>query len=247
MSDLRFNRIKAKISIILLFIVIGLEVVYFILNYQRNSLINDISIMDREISYIKTLDLNSISDKREVIEKLEESIRTNDALIFNFRVSRFVGIACGAIWGMSIFLFVEWFRNAYYNLGLKTKTDFDVRWALWSWIVPIVSFVIPYRMMNELYHKTISIFRKNNISVKKSLNPNILIWWWGSWIITNITMIVLIVIIKSNYVNDFLDAIIVRLISNIIGVIFASLTIKVIKGYSDNEPLLQQIQEKNNN
>lgn len=219
MYHLRPNSQRAKIAIILIYIVLGLEVLSFMSNGMQYNLINDL--------------LNG----GDIIE---------DDLYSNDRRVQYIGIIFFIAWITSGITFIMWFRRAYYNLGMITKTELNDNWAVWSWIVPVISVFRPYNMMSELYNKTIFILKGSPISYNQNFNSNILSWWWGFWIVNNIIswFVFRLYYFAGNNVDKLLEITMIEMFTNVIGIISAFLAIKVVKGYSDIESLLQQIKQK---
>ena len=212
MKLLRPNNKRAKTAIVLIWIVLGLEVVSIISNYMQYNMVKDILI---GVEYTdKELELN---DTRE----------------------RLVGLVYIIAWLSSGITFIMWFRRAYYNLGLLTKTEYKDSWAVWSWIVPIISFLRPYSMMSELYSKAISVLKSYNISYNKDFKSHILVWWWGLHIIGNImSWGVFRLSSHIDTIDSLLGMTVLNTVLNVLGIISALITIKVVKDYSDIEYLL---------
>lgn len=220
-KELRPNVQRAKNAIILIWIMLALEVVSLISGYFQYDLLNEIA-------------------KGEIISTEEANANDNRELIVGF----FYTIA----YIVSAVMFIQWFRRAYYNLHQKVNRLLHSEgWAAGAWFVPIVNLYRPYLIMKELYRETKDILVKNEISFsRKYLTDILLAWWWVLWISNNFYgQIVLNYSMKAETVDELITMTEKALVSNIIGVLLALITIKVIKDYSDMESLLNKITDKN--
>jgi hypothetical protein len=90
---------------------------------------------------------------------------------------------------LNIVVFILWFRRAYANLhrleGSNSILSYTEGWAAGCWFVPFMNLVRPYTIMKEIWNET-----QSNIPGKierEGLQDTELIgWWWGAWIISNI-------------------------------------------------------------
>jgi len=136
--------------------------------------------------------------------------------------------------------FIMWFRRAYYNLHqIKDDLSYSEGWAAGAWFVPILNLFRPYQIMKELYEKT-----KEYLVEKKRIHPDALSlewvgWWWALLIISSIVDRIIFKLPQDS-LEDLLTESVWQIISAVIGVVSAWITIKVIKAYADVEPLLQE-------
>lgn len=87
-----------------------------------------------------------------------------------------MGIAISLFFAMFV-VFILWFRSAYRNLdALGDKGGMRFGWAVWAWIVPIVSLFLGRMMAGEI----VSRGRTHNPQAKAT--PTLLNWWWLLWI-----------------------------------------------------------------
>ena len=81
-----------------------------------------------------------------------------------------------------------WFRRAYANLhrlGLKYIKHKD-HWAIWSWIVPIISLWYPVGIMSEIWNETGEQAKKLNPDFKIPEGKFVIGIWWALFLINNI-------------------------------------------------------------
>jgi hypothetical protein len=81
----------------------------------------------------------------------------------------------------SLILFLVWFYRVYKNLtAFKAKRDRSPAWAIWSYFIPFVNFVIPYLTMKETW--LTSLKSKEKGEVKHSFVQG----WWALYLISAI-------------------------------------------------------------
>lgn len=144
---LRPNEQRVKYTIFAIWVVLGLEVISFISSYMQYDFLRKASMG---------------------IFLTEEDANANDMR------ERFVGMVYLICFIISGVLFIRWFRRAYYNLSLlgSRYVSYKDNWALWSWIIPIISLYQPYKMMNELYNGTKYVLKDHKSLLMIILIPN---------------------------------------------------------------------------
>ena len=220
MKILRPNEQRAKNAITMIWIVLALEVMSLISGYRNHSLLNDIA---------------------NGIEISEETASVSDT------TEQILGIVYSVVFVISGIVFIRWFRRAYYNLSLlNVRLSFTEGWAAGSWFVPIIYLFRPYQIMKELYTKTKLLLNTNKINLHQDFKTNILGYWWVLWIISNLlSHFIFRYSLKVETLEEIMRLSVVSIISNIIGIPSAILAIKVVKDYSNVEPLLHKINTEN--
>jgi hypothetical protein len=215
-GNLRSNKQRARNAIMLIWIIMGLEVVLLISGYLQYELLNQWA-NGGEIS-IDSVDAN---DSREQI----------------------LGIVYAIAYILSAVMFIQWFRRAYYNLHQKINhLSHSEGWAAGAWFVPILNFFRPYQIMKELYNETKNILLKNGLNISKIFSTNLLALWWTLWIIGSfLGQAVSRLSRNAETIDEMTTMTMVSMASNIFGIPLALITIKVIKDYSNIEPLLNEI------
>jgi len=218
-GNLRPNKQRARNAIMLIWI----EVVLLISGYLQYELLNQWA-NGGEIS-IESADAN---DSREQI----------------------LGIVYMIAYILSSVMFIQWFRRAYYNLHQKTNhLSYSEGWAAGAWFVPILNLFRPYQIMKELYNETKNLLLKNELNISKSFSTNLLGLWWTLWIIGSfLGNFIFRFTMNAETIHEFISATTFSMVLNILGVPLALIAIKVIKDYSNIEPLLNEInnQEEEN-
>jgi len=167
----------------------------------------------------------------------EETIKANDVR------NGVIAIIYLIIYFISGVIFIQWFRRAYYNLHQIVKhLSFSEGWAAGSWFVPILNLFRPFQIMKELFEETKKILTKKGINFDENFSINILDLWWGLWIIDTIIGQI-IFHYPSKTIDDLLESNMLNLASNVIVIILGFITVKIIKAYSNLEPLLYEIND----
>ncbi|TCD26739.1 DUF4328 domain-containing protein [Pedobacter psychrodurus] len=215
MNLIRPNEKRAKIAIIMIWIVLTLEIISFFSSYLQYDLLKTVS----SGSSISNSEINA-NDIRE----------------------RIIAILYFGVYLTSCITFIRWFRRAYFNLQLKTDyLSSSDNWAALSWFIPFICLYKPYQIMKEMYTKTNEIlFEETNQT--KAITTSYLGWWWGLWIISNIIgQVVFRTTLNSDNIDSLTNGTIASMVGNLIGLPLSLITVKVIKDYSDIENLLIEV------
>ncbi len=147
---------------------------------------------------------------------------------------------------VSAVTFIRWFRRAYYNLHLRVNgLSFSAGWAAGSWFVPILNLFRPFQIMKELYVKTKDILILNGMNLKNEFSTHLLGWWWALWIIDGVLgQFVFRFSRTAESVEELTTLTITSMTSNVIEIFLSLITIKVIKDYASQEPLLFNLRDE---
>ncbi|WP_263008871.1 DUF4328 domain-containing protein [Chryseobacterium suipulveris] len=125
MKNLRPNEQRAKNAIILIWIILGLEIISLISGFSQYSL------------------LQSAVNGSEISEAAADSNDNRESLI---------GIVFILTCIVSVVTFIMWFRRAYFNLHQMIRNlSHDESWAAGSWFVPILNLFRHVSIMKEMY------------------------------------------------------------------------------------------------
>ncbi|WP_333695494.1 DUF4328 domain-containing protein [Flavobacterium sp.] len=170
----------------------------------------------------------------------QEVLETNDLR------EQFLAIVFLMLYITSAVTFIMWFRRAYFNLHQKinhlTHTE---GWAAGSWFVPFINLYRPYQIMAELYNETAELLAKRGFKRKVKLDTTFVGIWWFLWLVSN--LLANIVFRMSNSATDidqFLNFTALDMGSDVLGIILALITIKVIKTYANAESFLIQLKDE---
>ena len=212
MSELKPNGQRARRAILWVWIVLAVYVASSISSYMRYTLLQTV-MNGVEVSK----DVFDATDIRECV----------------------IGILGGLACIISAVTFLMWFRRAYYNLhrSIGHRLLYSEGWATGSWFVPVLHIYRPYRIMKELYLETEGLL--TNKGMEQSLATHSVGWWWVLWIISCIMdFIYLKIAITAKTINEMITSEIIYMISCIVMIPLAFITVKVIKDYSKAEALL---------
>jgi hypothetical protein len=155
-----------------------------------------------------------------------------------------IGILYTACYIISGVIFIQWFRRAYYNLGLLgVKLEHTNGWAAGGWFMPVLCLYVPYNIMKELYTKTRILLESKEIPLHGSLTTSAIGWWWGFWIVANVLgQIVFRMSLKAESFEELENVTVLSMYSSAVSIPLAFLALKIVKDYSRTEHLLQQVE-----
>jgi len=220
MNTLKPNAQRAKIAIGLIWLVLVFEIISLISEYFQYVLLQNVA-GGKHVS----MEMATANDNRQQI-----------IAIFYMIVYIISGIT-----------FILWFRRAYFNLHTKkSNLSYTDGWAAGCWFVPVVNLYRPYQIMKELYRETDNLFSKKNYNYPKPLNSNILGLWWALFLINGfIGQFVFRYSLHADTVDQLIVSTVASMLSSIVGIPLALFTVKVIKDYSNTEPLLFELTDDN--
>jgi hypothetical protein len=219
MENLKPNGQRAKIAIMLLWIVLTVEIISLLSDYLQYDLLQTVA------------NGGQISSETATANDLRQKI---------------IGLIYLAVFIISGITFIRWFRRAYYNLHLKAESlSFTEGWAAGCWFVPIISLYRPNQIMKELYQETQSLLSKKNENYAKKLTTHSIGWWWALWIISSfLGQFIFRYSLKAETIDELTTSTVASIVASIIGIPLAIITVKVIKDYSEIEPLLYELKDE---
>lgn len=215
MENLRPNKKRARIAIVFIWIIFGIQILSLFSSFFQYIHLNDVSVG------------KFISEESANLNDLRETI---------------IGFTHIIIFIISGIVFIRWFRRAYYNLHLVVDNlNHTEGWAAGYWFVPIANLYRPFQIMKELYGETINYLRKNNIESNfPSKKP--LIWWWSFWIINEILdRIIFQYARRAETIDELIFSTKLNMLECLIGLPLCIITVSVIKNYSLLEDKLIKI------
>lgn len=158
-----------------------------------------------------------------------------------------LGILYIIIYLTSVVFFIRWFRRAYYNLHTKVEPlNHSEGWAAGSWFIPFVNLYRPYQIMKELYVETVDFIEENNKEIESKYYSFFVGTWWTLWIVSNILgRIYFRKTIEAESIPELIESNKLSMISTMISIPLALVTIKVIYDYSNLEKILFSIKDGN--
>lgn len=222
MANLKPNKARAKAAIIMIWVVMGLEIISLISGYLQYILLSNFEVG----IYVTPTEANA-NDLREQL----------------------IAVVYIIVFIISAVTFIKWFRRAYFNLHQKVNyLSFDDGWASGGWFVPFLNWIRPVQIMNELYKYTPEYLATKNVSTTNKLQRWTVGVWWTLWVINSIIgNIVTQLSLRAEEIDEFIKITNFSMIGNIIGIPLAIITVKVISDYSKVETLLYESEELDNN
>jgi hypothetical protein len=220
MGVLKSNEQRAKYAILFIWIVLAMAILNFVSSYMQLDL------------------LQTVANGGDVSDEVAEA---NDSR------ERAAGIFYTIVSVISAITFILWFRRAYYNLHQKVRPlALSEGWAAGSWFVPIVNLFRPYQIMKEIYVETKKLFNRHGLSERVGYTTRYLDWWWTLWVISSLigNIVFKFAFRNAETVDDYILVTVGQMISGILEVPLALITVKVIKDYARVEPLLQEIRDE---
>lgn len=215
MEKLRPNESRSRHVLALLWIILMLEMILLVSNYLQYDLLNTV-----------------INDGDYTFEELE----AND-----LRVG-LLGIIYLIAFLTSGFLFIRWFRRAYFNLHVKVKfLNQSEGWAAGAWFVPFINLFRPYQIMKELFIET-RLYVKRFFGKELDLSSSWVLSWWVLWLISGVLgRISLGFLKKENTVENLLDSTMIDMTINLLGIPLALITIYVVRKYAIAEQIMYDL------
>jgi Domain of unknown function (DUF4328) len=135
--------------------------------------------------------------------------------------------------------FLIWYARAYGNLeSLGARGEFrSRRWAIISWFVPFVNYVVPKRVMNVIWRASDPDLPAVATYWESRRVPALLHWWWAMWIIsTFVTNVLLRDSLDSSQTSDELVSTATGyVVIDVIDIVPAVLAILVVRATTNRQ------------
>ncbi len=153
---------------------------------------------------------------------------------------RMIGIVYLLVYIVSGITFILWFRRAYYNLHTQVALlQHGEGWAAGGWFVPIVSWWRPLQIMREMYVETQHLFTQRVSNYSGNISTVLLGWWWTLWIVEGVMGQISFQLSRhTTTVDDFVTSTTWSMISSVVALPLALITIKIIYDYAKVEHLM---------
>ncbi len=212
MTNLRPNKTRAKYAMLMISIVMAMEILSIVSNYLQYELISGF---------------------------IEGANMTNEEAETNELRQNIIGMLYSIAMIGSTITFIQWFRRAYFNLGvICPNLNHKNGWAAGAWFVPFLNLYVPYQIMKELYTKTFQYLR-NNGKYTTNLSTSLVGWWWAIWLI-GILRIKIIFNWSISPEEALVNASLASMFYSSIMLIAGVLALMVINNYAEVEHLLEE-------
>ena len=219
--DLRPNARRAKQAIILIWVVLGFELLGLISDYMQYQLL---------------IDLNSggMYDESEV--------DGNDLRQRIIAISYLVALIVSAVF------YIRWFRRAFFNLEQRVNDlRFDSSDVAPSFFIPFLSLYKPYQIMKEMFRRTEDYLAANVRGYMPSFKFHSIGWWWALWIANTIAgQVAFRLSRKADTMDSLMNGTIANMVGEIIGIPLALIAILVIQDYAEKERMLETVSPEDN-
>ncbi len=218
MAYLKPNDQRAKTAISLVWVVLGIEMLALVSNYFQYQL------------------LSSARYGGGITHEAAQSNQSRQQIIALLYIMAYVAS------GVS---FIQWFRRAFYNLHFRVKPLSDKEgWAAGCWFVPIMNLYRPYQIMKEMFEKTDRLLEEKVSNYETIKSFGFLGGWWSLWIFSNIVANSTLTLGGSaKSVQNLMNDTIAHIVSELLAIPLAIVTVNVIKKYSKMEPLLVDLED----
>lgn len=218
MNSLLPNKSRAKAAIIMLWVMLVISVISIFSSVAEISTLNDI----------------------------KKGIATDAQIAANDSRESLIAIIYLIAWIISAATFIRWFHRAYQNLSTITNaTSKPPKSAISCWFIPFANLAVPRMIMGELWQKSEDVLAKRSGETAQSLSTNLLSLWWTLFIVMGVTaQIASKMYMRAEYADQYISADRIYIFSEVIGVIAAYVTIKMIKTYSQKEDALATLTEE---
>jgi hypothetical protein len=126
-----------------------------------------------------------------LLERIRDGafVSSGEAEAGDIRVG-FIGLAQFLLYLATAIVFIVWFYRAYSNLyPLGATLRHKPGWAIGGWFVPILSFIRPKQMANDIWRASDpDLQREVGLGYEGERVSPIIDLWWAAFIITNIVV-----------------------------------------------------------
>lgn len=181
-------------------------------------------------SAVWSLDLSKMSHEDSYyIDYYFDSVYANF-----FGVASILYSLSAALTGVS---FLFWFQRVYNNLvciGIKHFTYKS--YLVWlSWFIPLVNFIIPYKIMKEIWDEIENLNREESQKYHEETSYTLVNCWWLFFIIMSIINFFASNIIFSGSFTDLQLGVLLHLFGSIAGVVSLICLYRIIIKIRNNE------------
>ncbi|MBL7957670.1 MAG: DUF4328 domain-containing protein [Flavobacteriales bacterium] len=213
MDPLRPNAQRARTAIALIWVVMAFDVAILVSSYMEHDL------------------LSSWQAGTAISEEVAEANDARQLVIGLLRTAAFI---------ISAVTFIQWFRRAYFNLGMRVKPlNESEGMAAGYWFIPIMNLFKPYRMMMELHGRTAELVAPMAPDPVRARSQDHITVWWVFWVASNIMgQVVFRVSGDANTIDELANSAVISMVDAALSLPLAILAVLVIKRYAALEQLL---------
>jgi Domain of unknown function (DUF4328) len=190
-------------------------------------------VADLVALWADTIQLGLLTDVRDGERVSLEELTTSDDRVMT------VGLLQTGTYIACAIAFLIWYARAYGNLErLSARGEFrSRRWAIISWFVPFVNYVVPKRVMNVIWRASDPDLPAVATYWESRRVPALFHWWWATWIVsTFVANILLRESLESGQTPDELVSIATGyVVIDVIDIVPAVLAILVVRATTNRQ------------
>jgi len=218
MTSLRKNTDRAKLAVVMLSVMVGLDVLSAISSFMQYQLLSDFR------------DGVVFSEADGAANDLRESI---------------IGAVYTLFYIVTVVVFIQWFRRAYFNLHLRTQNlRHSEGWAAGAWFIPIFNLYAPVQIMMDLYKASRNVLRKAGFTEELDLPTNLVSIWWALWVLGSIMSNINTRMVLSENLDSLVNGSMIAVFAHLLSLGAAITLIFVIQKYAKVEPLLSDLRSE---
>jgi len=203
MDSLVSNEKRAKTTLVLLYITIGLELLMGVIEYFDIRRYQGFREQGMSILEIEFLDITSF-----------------DLLLIGS------GLVYIIIRIILIIFFIMWLRRSYTNLSRRINTEYTPGWAAGAWFVPFLNLVRPFQIVREIWNKLQNYLQLPEVN-KDSGHIGI---WWACFLISGfLSRISSRMVLRAEDINDYITGSFISIVSGFLSIAAAFFLIKIVK------------------
>lgn len=126
-------------------------------------------------------------------------IAQNEWLASNANLSFFMSIMTF----VAFLVFIAWSYRAYKNVSINSDyTAYNPSWAIWCYFVPILNFIRPQQVMNDIIKRNTKLMQTIDSKHNYKFPLSIISFWWLLYIAYYISNQLSLSITKDSYIYD---------------------------------------------
>lgn len=160
-------------------------------------------------------------------------------------VYQLAGAAKGMAWIVAAIVFVRWFYYVHQNLKhlAAQPSQYDSRWTIWGFVVPVVNLIRPHQLMREVWSVTSGRWDREPDRVAGLRRPaDCVNLWWGMFLATStLGNLVTLAAVRATTIEDKVLATQATLFADLVGIAAVAATLAVVRNVSAlQRPLLDR-------
>jgi hypothetical protein len=134
---------------------------------------------------------------------------------------------------VTVIAWLTWQHRAYGLLSLASSipTTFTPGWAIGWWFVPFANVFRPYQVMKEMWLRSAATDGGGTVDGLEA--PNVIKWWWGSWLIAGfVANTSFRMAVGANTIDQLLWSTVLGMVDDSVTILVACLALVIISRIS---------------